>query len=680
MTPYGEAALNAEVAAVRSIGSGGRNAQLNRSAFAVAQLVAGEQLDPDPARRALYDAANETGLDRKEIEATLASGWKAGLANPRYPYHDAGGRVLYAKTRLDRPKQKYGYEHPDGAGGWKPGRGDAEPVPYRLPDLIAAPKDAIIYMAEGEKQADKLASWGLVATSSKDWKGFEFARYVTGRTAVILPDNDPEGTRIAVAAKEAVERADGTALIVDLPGLPAKGDIMDWNGSADDLAALVKAAIDAPGDTFDIADLSAWAATAPTPKAFVMAPFIPRDEVVIITGDGGANKSTLALQISACAAAGRPMLGMDVAPGPALYVTAEDDQRENHWRLAKIADAIGTTLPALAGKLHVVSLRGRLNNELATFDGAGTLRATPAYAMLRATIKATGAKLVTLDNVAHLFAGNENDRGQVTAFINLLYRLCGDLGVTILLIAHRNKAGDSFSGSTAWLNAVRSQVLLERTDEHDPDARALSLGKANYARAGEPVAFRWHDFALVRDEDLPKSVRAEIESVARDSKVNSLFVELLDKTRDERRAVSASRAARNYAPRVFEAMTGAKGTKAAAFEAALERLLHLGEIVAEGRVFQRQNRQWVTGITRAEGAPTIAPTMHQPDAPERTNQHHQPAPCTHPISKDIPGAATRAAAPASWKVGTAGKRDLGVPIFAPGETGDEPVPGWDDFE
>lgn len=158
-------------------------------------------------------------------------------------------------------------------------------------------------------------------------------------------------------------------------------------------------------------------------------------------------------------------------------------------------------------------MRGRLNNELATFENDGKLKVAPAFNQLRATIVRTGAKLVTLDNVAHLYVGSENDRQQVTAFINLLYRLCGDHGVTILLIAHRNNAGDSYSGSAAWLNAVRSQVLLERHDAHDRDARRLSLGKASYARAGETVDFRWHDFALVRDDDLPANVASEIQKL-----------------------------------------------------------------------------------------------------------------------------------------------------------------------
>ena len=585
-----------------------------------------------------------------------------------WDYCDESGTVIYRKVRmaLANGDKSFRFESPDGRGGWTKGRA-ADPVPYRLPDLTAAPKDALIYMAEGEKQADKLASWGLVATSSKDWRGFDFSGYVKGRTVAILPDNDEQGAKIAADAKAAVEKAGGTAFLVELPGLPPKGDIMDWRGDRAELERLADAAMHVPAETFELADLSLWATTAPTPKAFVMAPFIPREDVVIVTGDGGTNKSTMALQISACAAAGRQFLGMDVAPGPALYITAEDDNRENHWRLAKIATAIGTTLNDLAGRLHIVSLRGRMNNELATFEHDGTLRSTPAYALLRATIERTGAKLVTLDNVAHLFAGNENDRGQVTAFINLLYQLCGDLGVTILLIAHRNKSGDSYSGSTAWLNAVRSQVLLERSDEDDADVRRISLGKANYARAGEEVTCRWHDYALVRDSDLAPAMAKEIAANAQANRENEAFMHCLAVASEQHRAVSHNPGS-NYAPKVFAVMPEGKKLNERAYRAAMERLLHLGKIELDQPLWRGPNRVMKQGIKAAE-------ICTDPPAPTpRTNPHEtrtSPARFNPPIPTVINGAATVAAAPLP-------KSDLSRVVFPADDVGDPNT--WGDDE
>src|SRR5690606_35500148 len=120
----------------------------------------------------------------------------------------------------------------------------------------------------------------------------------------------------------------------------------------------------------------------------------------------------------------------------------EDDFDRLHWIQAHMCEELGVSVASLGGKLFLSSVRGSLNNELATFEHDGRIRPTPAFARLKATLQATGADLLILDNKAHLFAGNENDRAQVTAFINLLY----SLNVPIILIGHRNKSGDTYSG------------------------------------------------------------------------------------------------------------------------------------------------------------------------------------------------------------------------------------------
>jgi hypothetical protein len=83
--PYGRSALDRELTILRNTATGGRNHQLNRSAFALAQLAAGGQIDSGEALTALRHAAQKIGLENLEIEVTLASGWQAGLQEPRGP-------------------------------------------------------------------------------------------------------------------------------------------------------------------------------------------------------------------------------------------------------------------------------------------------------------------------------------------------------------------------------------------------------------------------------------------------------------------------------------------------------------------------------------------------------------------------------------------------------------------
>lgn len=84
-TPYGQRALDRELTILRNAPEGRRNHQLNRSAYAMAQLAAGGEIDAGEARAALRDAALTIGLDSIEIEPTMASGWQAGWQEPRGP-------------------------------------------------------------------------------------------------------------------------------------------------------------------------------------------------------------------------------------------------------------------------------------------------------------------------------------------------------------------------------------------------------------------------------------------------------------------------------------------------------------------------------------------------------------------------------------------------------------------
>ena len=65
-------------------GKGGRNSSLFGAARLVAQLEAAGALDGGAALAELATAANQAGLDAKEIRRTLASGYAAGGADPAY--------------------------------------------------------------------------------------------------------------------------------------------------------------------------------------------------------------------------------------------------------------------------------------------------------------------------------------------------------------------------------------------------------------------------------------------------------------------------------------------------------------------------------------------------------------------------------------------------------------------
>jgi RecA-family ATPase len=191
--------------------------------------------------------------------------------------------------------------------------------------------------------------------------------------------------------------------------------------------------------------------------------------------------------------------------------------------------------------------------------------------------------LIVLDNVAHLFAGNENIRNEVAAFLALTTRLALRRSGAVLLIGHPNKAGAEFSGSTAWENQVRSRIYLARGEDDaasafDPDARVLTNSKPNYAQQGQEVRFRWHEWAFVRDDDLPDDQRAEMAANARAAGDNLLFLACLTVRNQQQRPVSERPTSRTYAPREFAKMPESKGIGAGRMEAAMDRLFRNRQI------------------------------------------------------------------------------------------------------
>lgn len=164
-----------------------------------------------------------------------------------YDYRDESGALLFQVCRFD-PKD-FRQRKPDGRGGWDWNVRGVRQVPYRLPELLAEP-DRAVFVCEGEKDCDALATLGLLATCNAGGAGKwrrEFAQYIAGRTVVVLPDNDEAGRAHAndVLRSLLSVPAGGEVYCIDLHGLPVKGDVSDWlaaGGAREELLALVDAA------------------------------------------------------------------------------------------------------------------------------------------------------------------------------------------------------------------------------------------------------------------------------------------------------------------------------------------------------------------------------------------------------------------------------------------------------
>jgi hypothetical protein len=363
---------------------------------------------PDGLLVNTFNGANPLAVKDELRKAGILPAWApdSGAAAWRvtgtYEYADEGGAVLYRTVRREKhgqPKQ-FVAQRPDSKGGWISKIGDSRRVLCRLPELLAADPAETVYFVEGERKADKLASWGLVATAvafgCRGWRN-DYAKALAGRTVAILPDNDDEGRKFAKTVWSAIEAAGGTAHILELPGLPEKGDMIDWTGTADELRELTGKALDPPVAALPLIDLAHWTRQPPM-REFAWGDWIPLRQTTMLTGKGGVGKSLLAQMLCTCIALGRPLLGMETRQSNSLYITAEDDADELWRRQWAICEALRVPLTAIAGKLHLVSLCGETDTALATFDANLKLQATERWRQVLATAEAHDIRFAAFDN------------------------------------------------------------------------------------------------------------------------------------------------------------------------------------------------------------------------------------------------------------------------------------------
>jgi replicative DNA helicase len=162
-----------------------------------------------------------------------------------YDYVDEHGALLYQSIRYPtKPdgKKDFQQRRPDGSGGWVWKLEKSRRVVYHL-DKIQH-KEAL-FVVEGEKDADRLWSLGLPATTNNggasNWRDYhaEQLKAAGVKRLCVLPDNDTPGENHAQQVRELCEAAGLSVRIVRLAGLEKKGDVSDWLDAGHTKAELV---------------------------------------------------------------------------------------------------------------------------------------------------------------------------------------------------------------------------------------------------------------------------------------------------------------------------------------------------------------------------------------------------------------------------------------------------------
>ena len=165
--------------------------------------------------------------------------WEERNVTAIYDYTDAQGKLLYQVLRYVGKE----FKQRRADGSW--GLGGIERVPYRLEKLHSSRFAAIV---EGEKDVLTLERIGMVATCNNGGAGnfkSELAQYFAGKDVAIFPDNDDPGREHAIKIAAMLSPVAQSVKIVELPDLPAKGDISDFvaaGGKLEDLRELYRKA------------------------------------------------------------------------------------------------------------------------------------------------------------------------------------------------------------------------------------------------------------------------------------------------------------------------------------------------------------------------------------------------------------------------------------------------------
>jgi RecA-family ATPase/5S rRNA maturation endonuclease (ribonuclease M5) len=540
--------------------------------------------------------ANAVESQRREKKANVVAA---------YDYTNGEGALLYQVVRLE-PKN-FRQRRPDGNGGWIWKIDDTPRVLYRWQELLQFP-DATVFVTEGEKDADRVASLGHCATTVACGKWTDdCVNALAGRDVLILEDNDEAGRKKALEAAQVLHEVAKTIRIVRLPDLPEKGDVSDWlDANLRNAGKFVDVCFEAPvwnaaaeteaATSTETAVPPAKAEEAPITflhlvdwhnkpvpeRPWLVRDRIPLDNVTLLSGEGSVGKTILSLQLAVATVLARDWLSTMPEPGPVIAVCCEDDADELHRRLDAIRRHYGADFTELAD-LRVLSLAGQ-DALFATPNRSGLMVPTKLFAQITAAACDIKPRLILLDNSADVFGGNENDRAQVRQFIAMLRGLAMAAGAGLVLTSHPSltgvSSGTGLSGSTAWNASVRSRLYFKRAttakdEEPDPDMRILEVMKANYGPVGETITLRWKDGLF-----LPVPKPGSLEQLARERKLEDLFLTLLDRWIDQGRNVSEKKSANNYAPSRFVGEPEAKADKVTKRELtdAMERLFRAGKM------------------------------------------------------------------------------------------------------
>lgn len=419
-----------------------------------------------------------------------------------FPYTDEADRVLFEVVRQERgerlpgvkPEKRFQQRKIDASGEMVYKLNGARRVLFRLPRVLeAVAEERVVLVVEGEQAVLAAERLGFVATTAPMGAGawvkdgadpHDYAAPLRGAAAVLLPDNDEPGRRHMHDVGRVLSSVATSVRVLELPGLPPKGDIADFEadgGSAMRLAALLEEA--RPFEEWR-QSMTLGAATETDPPApeegelplpkllsdvsgsiditWTVEELLVAREPAWIGGVDGALKSTFVLHIACAVAGGYRVAGrFQATRGPVLVISGEDPEEIIRNRVEALCRGHGWSARDILASIHVLALAGT------------DLRDAKWQAHLLRLTAAIKPALIVFDPYFDLVSGDENSNSDGKVVNRMLRALTLPSSATVLMVHHFKKAAegvsksDMFRGASAPVRASRQTYAIEKGPDDD---------------------------------------------------------------------------------------------------------------------------------------------------------------------------------------------------------------------
>ncbi len=380
-----------------------------------------------------------------------------------YPYHDEAGDLLFEVVRLE-PKT-FRQRRPDGLGGFTWKLNGVRHVPYHLPEILEAlAHDRTVYIAEGEKDVDRLWALGIPATCNSGGAGKwrdDFAVFFEGADVVILPDNDDAGRDHADKVARSLQSVASRVRVLALPDLPRKGDVSDWLAACGTVETLNSLAISAPTwrPTVTVRYPVVWYGDedASPPLSWLVKGLFVEGGLSTVYGPPGTSKTFVALDMALHIAHGRDWFGRRVMTGGVIYVSGEGSpgmlQRMKAWKLEK-GDGSRAPFALLPSSVNL-------------FDDDIGADALIADVHAHASVIGVPLRLVVLDTLSRMIGSGDEDKARdINQVVQRAEKIQRETGAHVLIVHHSGKDRDrGMRGSNALLGAVDAAIEISRHEE-----------------------------------------------------------------------------------------------------------------------------------------------------------------------------------------------------------------------